>query len=317
MKYNKLEYNSALCLSSISLFLGIGISKIINSIGSDSWISIILGTAIGLLINYIFTKLPEKDNKIFVYIYSTILLTLNLLLITKLISSIYLNRTPDIIVIIPLIILIYYISNKGIDTILKTSLIIAFIYILIYLIPLTALAPKINIDEFKPLLTSNIYDIIKCSLTYAFISTLPFILFPKFKENYNYKSYFLSSILVLIIFVIIIGNLGTNLAKLYRYPEYMVFKEISLLGFIENIQNILSYLWLFCSFILSSMATYNIKKVANKKILIITLLLIIFILNNVLLKNYIHIEYITKYYGIILFSILILFLISKIFAKNK
>mgnify|MGYP003377633825 FL=1 len=81
MKYNKLEYNSALCLSSISLFLGIGISKIINSIGSNSWISIILGTAIGLLINYIFTKLPEKDNKIFIYIYSTILLTLNLFLI--------------------------------------------------------------------------------------------------------------------------------------------------------------------------------------------------------------------------------------------
>lgn len=317
MKYNKLEYNSALCLSSISLFLGIGISKIINSIGSNSWISIILGTAIGLLINYIFTKLPEKDNKIFVYIYSTILLTLNLFLITKLISSIYLNRTPDIIVFIPLIILIYYISNKGINAILKTSLIISFIYTLIYLIPLTALAPKINIDEFIPLLTSNIYDIIKCSLTYAFISTTPFILFPKFKENYNYKSYLLSSILVLIIFVIIIGNLGTNLAKLYRYPEYMVFKEISLLGFIENIQNILSYLWLFCSFILSSMATYNIKRVSNKKILIITLLLITIILNNVLLKNYIYIEYITKYYGIILFSILILFLISKIFSKNK
>ena len=97
----------------------------------------------------------------------------------------------------------------------------------------------------------------------------------------------------------------------------MVFKEISLLGFIENIQNILSYLWLFCSFILSSMATYNIKRVSNNKILIITLLLITFILNNVLLKNYIYFEYITKYYGIILFSILILFLISKIFSKNK
>ena len=309
MKYNKLEYNSALYLSSISLFLGIGISKIINSIGSNSWISIILGTAIGLLINYIFTKLPEKNNKIFVYIYSTILLTLNLFLITKRISYIDLKRTPYIIVIIPLIIIIYYISNKRIK--------ISFIYTLIYLIPLTALAPKINIDEFIPLLTSNIYDIIKCSLTYAFISTTPFILFPKFKENYNYKSYLLSSILVLIIFVIIIGNLGTNLAKLYRYPEYMVFKEISLLGFIENIQNILSYLWLFCSFILSSMATYNIKRVSNNKILIITLLLMTFILNNVLLKNYIYFEYITKYYGIILFSILILFLISKIFSIYK
>lgn len=317
MKYNKLEYNSALFLSSSSLFLGIGISNIINTIGSDSWISIILGTILGLILNYIYTKLPEKENKFIVYFYSFILLSLDILLITKLISSIYLNKTPDLLVLLPLILLEYYIANKGINTIFKTSLIIAFIYILIYLTPFLALAPKINIDEFKPILTSNFIDIIKCSFEYAFISTAPFIMFSKFKENYNYKTYLFSSLLILIMFVVIIGNLGTNLAKLYRYPEYMVFKEISLLGFIENIQNILSYLWLFSSFIFSSVATYNIKRVSNKPILIITMILVVLILNNIFLKSYIYTEYITKYYGLILLAIIILYFLSKLLSKTK
>lgn len=317
MKYNKLEYNSALFLSSISLFLGIGISKIINNVGSDSWISIIIGTLIGLLINYLYTKLPNHENKLFIYIYNVILLTINLLLITKLISSIYLNKTPNLIVILPIMLLLFYISNKGIQTIFKTSLLLLFIYLIIVLIPIISLTPNINIDEFKPLFTSNLTTIILNSIYYALISTTPFILFPKFKEYYNYKTYLLSSLLILLIFIIIIGNLGINLSKLYRYPEYMVFKEISLLGFIENIQNILSYLWLFCNFIFSSISTYNIKRISNNKILIITLIIITIILNIFLLNNYIYAEIITKYFIYILLFTIILYLLSKLIPQNK
>lgn len=316
MKYNKLEYNSALFLSSISLFLGVGISKIINSLGSDSWIAIILGTMIGLIINYIFSKLPDKENKILTYVYSFIILLINLLLITKLISSIYLNKTPDIIVMLPLIFIVYYSASKGINTIFKASLIICFVYLLITIIPVAALTPKIDIDNFKPFFTSDMTNIIKSSLDYAFISTAPFILFNKFKKNYNYKTYLLSSSLLLLIFIIIIGNLGVNLAKLYRYPEYMVFKEISILGFIENIQNILSYLWLFCSFVLSSVAANNIKKVSNKTGLIIALILITILLTKVILNNYIYTEYITKYYGEILLSTIGMFIVSKLLGNS-
>lgn len=316
MKYNKLEYNSALFLSSISLFLGIGISKIINNLGSDSWISIILGTLLGLIINYIFCKLPDRENKILTYIYSTIILLINLLLITKLISSIYLNKTPDIMVILPLVLITYYSVSKGINTIFKASLIICFGYLLITSIPAIALTPKIVIDNFKPFFTSDIISIIKSSLDYAFISTAPFILFDKFRENYNYKTYLLSSFLLLLIFVIIIGNLGVNLAKLYRYPEYMVFKEISVLGFVENIQNILSYLWLFCSFVLSSIAANNIKMISNKTGLIINLILVTILLTKIILNNYIYTEYITKYYGEILLFTIGIFIISKVLGKG-
>lgn len=312
MKYNKLEYNTSLFLSSISLFLGIGISKIINNVGQDSWISIILGTLLGLLIIKLFTKLKPKENKILKYIYSTIILTINLLLVTKLISSIYLNKTPDILVVLPLIMLVYYSTSKDINLIFKLSQIMCLVFIIFALIPTITLTPKINIDYFKPLLTTNILKIITSSIDYALISTAPYTLYPNIKQNYTPKTYLLSSLMIYIIITVTIGNLGTNLAKLYRYPEYMIFKEISLLGFIENIQNILSFLWLFTSFILSSIATYNIKETTNKKLFIITLILITLLLTKILLNNYIYTEYITKYYGEILLSSIILYLISKI-----
>lgn len=311
MKYNKLEYNSSLFLSSISLFLGIGISKIINTSMQDSWISIILGTVLGLLLIKLFTTLPQKENKILKYTYSSIILTINLLLVTKLISSIYLNKTPDILVIIPLIILIYYTTSKDINLILKLSQIMCLIFILFALFPTITLTPKIDIDYFKPILTTNIKNIITSSIDYALISTSPYILYPNLKQNYNYKTYLLSSLMIFIIITTTIGNLGINLAKLYRYPEYMIFKEISILGFIENIQNILSFLWLFASYTLSSITAFNIKQTTNKKYYIITLILITLLLTNILLNNYIYTEYLTKHYGIILLLTIILYLISK------
>lgn len=311
MKYNKLEYNSSLFLSSISPFLGIGISKIINNVSSDYWISIIIGTILGLLIIKIFTTLPPKENKIFKYIYSFIILTINLLLVTKLISSIYLNKTPDIIVIFPLIMLIYYSTSKDKQLIFKLSQIMCFIFLLFSLIPIITLTPKIELDYFKPIFTNNIYTILKTSLDYALISTAPYILYPNLKENYNKKTYLLSSLMILIITTITIGNLGPNLAKLYRYPEYMIFKEISILGFIENIQNILSFLWLYTSFILSSVATHNIKETTTKPLFILTLIIITLLLTKILLNNYIYTEYLTKYYGEIFLTTIILYLISK------
>lgn len=311
MEYNKLEYNSSLFLSSISLFLGIGISKIINNVGSDYWLSLILGTSLGLLIIKLFTKLPQKENKFLKYIYSVIILTINLLLVTKLISSIYLNKTPDIIVIFPLIMLIYYATSKDRQLIYKLSQIMCFIFLLFSLIPIITLTPKIELDYFKPVFTSNILNILKSSIDYALISTAPYILYPNLKENYKNKTYLLSSIMILTIMTITIGNLSPNLAKLYRYPEYMIFKEISILGFIENIQNILSFLWLYTSFILSSIATYNIKETISKSFFIITLILITLLLTKILLNNYIYTELITKYYGEIFLTTIILFLISK------
>ena len=63
-KITNYEYQSAIYLLSFPLFMGAGLSKLIAEAQSDIWLSIIIGTIFGLIINLILTKLPNKCNKI-------------------------------------------------------------------------------------------------------------------------------------------------------------------------------------------------------------------------------------------------------------
>lgn len=300
MKYNKLEYNSAIFLSSISLFLGIGINRIISASQNDAWISVIIGSILGLLILILFKKLNKKKRKILNIISNIIILCIDMFLITKLISSIYLNKTPDFMVMLPFFILIYYGVSKGVNTVLKVSSILLFIYIIITIIPVATLVPSINYDYFKPIMNNSPTNILIGSIRFSIISTAPILIFPDFEENFSYKSYIFSCILLLVIIVGIIGNLGLDLSLLYRYPEYMVFKNISLMGFIENIQNILSYLWLISSFIIALITSYNLKKTLSNKGLILVFIVILFTFSRYLLSNHIYTDYLINYYSYIL-----------------
>ena len=317
MKYNKLEYNSAIFLSSISLFLGIGINRVISIAKNDSWISVIIGSILGLLFLYLFKKLKNKNRKWLSLLANTIILSIDIFLITKLISSIYLNKTPDFMVMLPFLIIIYYGVKKGFSTILKVSSILFFVYILITIIPVATLVPSINYDYFKPILNNSFINIIIGAIRFAIISISPILIFPDLKENFSYKSYIFSCLLLLTIIVGVIGNLGLDLSLLYRYPEYMVFKNISLMGFIENIQNILSYLWLISSFIIALFTSYNIKNTLTNKGLIIILISILFSFSFFLLNNYIYTDYLINYYSYILLTPIILCIFTKIWQNNK
>lgn len=312
MKYNKLEYNSAIFLSSISLFLGIGINRVVSIAKNDSWISVIIGSILGLLFLYLFKKLKNKKRKWLSLLANIIILSIDIFLITKLISSIYLNKTPDFMVMLPFLIIIYYGVKKGFSTILKVSSILFFVYILITIIPVVTLVPSINYDYFKPILNNSFINILIGALRFAIISISPIVIFPNFKENFNYKSYVFSCLLLLTIIAGVIGNLGLDLSLLYRYPEYMVFKNISLMGFIENIQNILSYLWLISSFVIALFTSYNVKNTLTNKGLIIVLISILFSFSFFLLNNYIYTDYLINYYSYILLTPIILCIFTKI-----
>ena len=49
-KITNLEYQCLAYLLAFPLFMGIGISKMIRDVGSDVWISMIIGTILGLFI---------------------------------------------------------------------------------------------------------------------------------------------------------------------------------------------------------------------------------------------------------------------------
>ncbi len=316
-KITNLENISLIYLLTFPLFMGVGFSKIIKNVGSDAWISILIGTIIGLGINYIIKSMPKEDNKLFKLLYNICFLVIGTMLIGKLVSSIYLSRTPTYIVLIPGGYLIYYTSLKGRKTLYKSVSILVFLHIFLFLCAALTLIPTIKIDYFLPIMTTSINKILLSSLDFALISTSPMILINNFKEKYNYKIYLISALLLLIILLCTIGNLGIEVSKLYRYPEYMVFKRISILNFIENIENILFTLWIINIFVLTSLSCINIKEITNNKFLLIILIIMIYLLDKYALNTYKVTDFYLKYYTYMLLIIMLLFLLSKIFKKKK
>jgi hypothetical protein len=105
------------------------------------------------------------------------------------------------------------------------------------------------------------------------------------------------------------------LAKLYRYPEYIIFKKISLLSFIENIENTIFCAWIFDTYVISAKAAINIKK-ETKTIGLIFALLIILIACFFLLDNIKATGFLILNYSYLLGALLIINVICKIIKKK-
>ncbi|MDD4795822.1 MAG: hypothetical protein PHG03_04630 [Bacilli bacterium] len=277
-KITKHQYNSTLFLLARPLFLGFGIYKIINIVGSYYYISIILGIFLGLLLNQIIKKI-NNINFIKLLI-SIILLIYGTYSLTNSISTLYLNQTPKIIILAALLLIIIYSRSKNKENIFKVANILFIINIGLFLITTFSLIPYINIEIITLANNFNLANILISSIYFALLSTIPYLILPNFKENYNYKAYILSSLYTLILFTLIITILGAPVASIYKYPEYIIFKKISILNIIENVQNILFMSWIFESFIMLGIASNNI----NKKILLL-ILIVIFITYSIFITK--------------------------------
>lgn len=316
-KITNFENYSLIYLLTFPLFMGIGFSKIIKNVGSDAWISAVIGTFLGLIINYIIKKMPSEDNKYFKILYSAGLLIISTMLIGKLVSSIYLNRTPAWFVLIPGESLIFYTALKGKKTLYQSASLLIIVHLLLFLITALTLIPTINFDYFRPVLVNDFSKLLSSGIDFALISTAPMILVDDFKKRYNYKVYLVSSLLLIIMIFCTIGNLGIEIAKLYRYPEYMVLKKVSILDFIENIENILFSLWIINMFTITSLSCINIKEETNSKVLLTILVLIVIIVGGVILNNYKTSNFFLDYYTYMLLGLFVLFILSKIFRGKK
>jgi len=310
MDITKHEYNSVLYLLAKPLFLGMGFSQILSMTQNAAIISVLLGLIIGFFIIYLFYKMPIKSNKIFISLYSFAILSLGLILTTKMIREIYLDNTSVILIILPLLLILYYLSTKKENTIYRVASIIIIINTLLIGSGSILLLPQFKIDNFLPIFCASYLNIIKASLAFAFISATPYILLPDFKTRFNYKIYLGSTISLLLLFILIIGSLG-NLSYLYTYPEYMVFKRISFLNFIKNMENIFFLPWFTTIFIMLSLVSNNIKRNTSKLVFSLALLFSGLITIWVLLinKNIFNMIYLNYVY--ILVIIIIIYLIDK------
>ena len=272
-------------------------------------------TPLFLFIIFLFKKLPNKSNKYCSLIINTIFLLLGTLIFNKLVGSIYLSKTPNLIIMIPGYALLIYTVYKGKEALFKTSSILIIVFMLLFLVAALVLIPSINIDYFLPIKTNSFSKIILSGVDMALLSTTPLVLLPNVKEKLNYKNYLLASVTIYIIIICTLGNLGVDIAKIYRYPEYMVFKKISLLKSIENIENILFMIWIITIYNITSLASINIKEDFNYYVLFGVYGIVVFVAAKYLISSYKTTTFLLNYFTYILLSIVVIYIIGKVLKK--
>ena len=135
------------------------------------------------------------------------------------------------------------------------------------IIALITLTGYIKTEHYLPVLTTDIFHIFQAAIYYVAYSTAPLIfmiLIPDTDNNLP-KYYFLANLTIIIMGTLIIGIMGPDLIKIYRYPEYMVLKVIKILNFIEKVENIFAIATLFDLFMVLSISINTVKEKLPKK----------------------------------------------------
>ena len=268
-----------------SLFFGLGISLICKYTNKDTYIGAIIGMLLGLLIilgyQYIIRfKKNQSLNQIFVQnkIVGTIIRTLlliasimiliyTLLAYKTFVSSFLLATTPVYMILIPWLILLIYAASSGLSMIHKLSTALLPISIVLSLLSIISIFGNFDYYNFLPILTAKPSNMFMTIISFAGISSLPGILTLHFDSDVkNYVKYYLISATLIVIAILCInGVFGEVLVNVFRFPEYMVLKQVKLLDFIKKVENILSIAWAFDLFITSAFSIYSIKELVPKK----------------------------------------------------
>ena len=238
-----------------SLF-GIGYSRLFDLAANDTWISVILGTLLGLGIILIINKatMNKKGLSLKEYLKETLLLKLLIILLcsyfileqittlTNFMTSFYLLNTPAWVIGLCLIITALYIANKGLLTILKTSEMLFYLSIGVTVFALGILLTYVDLKHIMPIMIIKPKNLLSSSIIYALYTTIPLINLLSLKNDSSntIKIYLITSLSILLLIFVILGIFGPELTKVLRFPEYIVLKRIKLLSFVEKIESLLS-----------------------------------------------------------------------------
>lgn len=311
----KKEFNFLNYFNMRSFFLGIGLSRIISSTKEMFFLSIILGTILGILILKVFNM--TLKNRMINVVITSIFFVISLMVLSNMISSMYLTEMPKLMVGIPIIIVIIYILKQQEKVIFRITNVLIVINITLFVISIFALLPYVKLINFSYSNTS-INNILMSALEYALLSTTPIFISKdeKHKDISVIKTYVISSMTMMILFAITLGILGSNMVGVYRYPEYIILKKITLFNNSANLENIICFYWIFDVLMFLITCANRIKNIIGfkKTSILVTILLLITSYFN---SDYIYIIFIYKYtYIVFAISLILLYLFNIKKQKN-
>ena len=333
-------------------------NSLLNLIKQDGWIIPLMGIIIGiifvLLVTYIFNykpdlNFPKKLDTLFNKKIGSILIIifcmfcffmccLTYLNLNNFIHGQFLSKTPTIAIAIICIIAIFYILTKGLNTIAKTGNILFYIAMILFFISFIGLLPFMEIQNLKPFLNNkplNYLESLNCFYAFNIVPMLFLTILPKDKIN-NPKlkktlilSFVLSAFTMFIVMFSTLASFGYELTSLYKYPEFHVLKNISLMGLEARIESILIIQCIFDFFMFVVLTIYfiansikNTTRFKNINALYAILCVLLVILTNYFSKYNVFLDdFALKYVQIpvSIFSIIFLLIIClKIkFSKKK
>jgi len=333
-------------------------NALLNLIKQDSWIiplaGIILGIVFSLLVTYIIDYEPsmgfsEKIIKLFNKPIGTIIIIifclfcffmciLTYLNLNNFIHGQFLSKTPTLAIATLCIIAIFYILTKGLNTIAKTGNILFYIAMILFFISFIGLLPFIKIENLKPIFNShskNYIEALNCFYSFNIVPMLFLTIIPKEKINQPkvkktlILSFLLSAFTMFIVMFSTIASFGYELTSLYKYPEFHVLKNISLMGLEARIESILIIQCIFDFFMFVVLTIYfiancikSVYKFKNINYIYLVLCIIIVIITNYFSKYNVFLDdFALKYVHlpVTIFSIIFIFIIYfKIkFKKNR
>ncbi len=312
-----------------ALFLGIGFSLIINKVKQDSILAFILGSIIGLFLTFLINKViiykGEKTIgellkemkflglilRIIFIIFGVSMIIEGIVFFELFASSFLLSQSPLWFISLPIIYLVLKLAKGGIKSAFRVALCLFPLSLILTFLSLFSLLGYASLDNILPILVSKPFAFFESSLYYASLSATPGILMLITQsKTSNHKAYLLGSFTLIFKIFLIIGILGTTLASIYRFPEYVILKEIKILDFIEKIENIVGISWILDNFIFISISSLFLKEMLPekfRKISFPSIILILFFISAMIIgKDYNYIVLI--YYNLPIFLLIIFIL---------
>ena len=348
-KISSLQFGSLLTFPLFSIFVSISFNNLIMISGIDSYISIFIAGFIGLILilqfNYIFSykeelSLIEKNRFLFGTfignLFNIILVIIAFVICSCLIFSIsdfiitnFLSETPIYFLLFFMGIAIIYGVSKGIEVIIRSSLIFFIIIFLFNIVSNISIISNFSFYNIKPFLEYGLYKPIYGSFSFIINTISPILFLLIIPKNditdkdkvykYLFVFYLIGIIMLFIICFLTSGVIGINLLKFFLHPEYIMLKKISIFGFVDRIENILYLKWFFSSYITVILLVYFISKSINKdkKNVIISSIITILLLfvSQIIFSKIISFRwFITNIY--FYFSLILIFILELIFIKT-
>ena len=318
-------------------FIGISFKMMLLSSRQDTWISIALAIAVGIiplfLLKYIASykdDLTFKEKCVSLFPKSNKLVRLVLIIgilgfciinfgnLINLTHNQFLDKTPHIAIAAAFIIPMILIIDKNSNVLARVTRILIIISLALFMVSFIGLVSEFDFDNFQPVMNNSI---LSSSLYFLGFNVAPLFLmltFPDKKINWS-RSYIIATLTLLFTAIAIIGILGVELALIYQYPEFHILKN-SFDGVISHqLVNILAIKWIIDIFILCSICLIFCKRLSNTNKYFypaIVLILAPFIVNDYQLFNSIVFTYSMNIIPILFAAIILLFSI-KIFIKKS